>query len=184
MQLLESKISGCYELLPIQRSDSRGVFIKTFNYSLFREHGLHFDLKEQFFSYSSRGVIRGMHFQVPDMHNDKIVFCPQGEIFDVIVDMRVDSPTYGEHVSFVLSPKKNNCIYIPEGVAHGFQSLQDNSIVIYNVSSEYSADHDDGIMYDSIGIDWPIKNSITISERDKTFKTFNDFNSPFKITKD
>ena len=179
MEFLETKLKGCFELRPIVRGDQRGKFVKTFNRSLFSSNGLELGFDEQFYSSSKKGIIRGLHFQIPPAHNDKIVFCPAGKVYDVVVDLRIGSPTYGEHVAVELDALIGNALFIPKGFAHGFQALEDQSIVVYNVSSEYSPENDTGIMFDSLNISWPISQFDT-SDRDKTFQKFQDFKSPFR----
>jgi dTDP-4-dehydrorhamnose 3,5-epimerase len=119
-----------------------------------------------------------MHFQVPPHHHSKIVFCPQGAILDVIVDLRKSSPTYGHYHAEELSADNHKAYYIPEGFAHGFRSLTDDAITYYLVSTEYSQEHDTGIRYDSIGFDWGVDKPV-VSDRDLSFASFKEFSSPF-----
>jgi len=149
-------------------TDERGVFVKTFHQTTLKQAGIDFTLRESYFSLSKKDVIRGMHFQTPPHHHAKIVYCPQGAILDVIVDMRKDSPTYGQYYAHELSAENHKAYYIPEGFAHGFKSLTDDAITYYLVSSEYSQPNDTGIHYDSIGFDWDIDKPI-ISQRDLSF---------------
>lgn len=158
--------------------DNRGSFVKTFHETTLAEQGIQFDLKESYFSVSEKDVIRGMHFQTPPHQHAKIVFCPQGAILDVIVDLRLGSPSYGQHYAQELSAENSKAYYIPEGFAHGFKSLTPGAITYYLVSSEYSKEHDTGILYNSFGFDWGLDNPI-ISERDLSFMTFEQFKSPF-----
>ena len=122
-----------------------------------------------------------MHFQLPPHQHAKIVFCPQGAILDVMIDLRKGSPTYGEHFAHVLSRENSMAYYIPEGFAHGFKALEDDSLTYYLVSSEYSRDHDTGVLYDSCGIDWQVAQPM-LSERDMSFPALKDFDSPFKFS--
>lgn len=158
--------------------DARGGFIKTFNESALKEGGIEFTLKESYFSISKKDVIRGMHFQLPPHHHAKIVFCPQGAIIDVIVDLRKESSTYGQYYATELSAENHKAYYIPEGFAHGFKSLTDDAITYYLVSSEYNQPNDTGIRYDSIGYDWEVAEPV-ISARDLSFGTLREFVSPF-----
>lgn len=158
--------------------DARGSFIKTFHDSTLQEKGIDFTLKESYFSHSHKDVIRGMHFQTPPHHHAKIVFCPRGAILDVIVDLRKDSPTYRQYYAHELSAANHLAYYIPEGFAHGFKSLQNGSITYYLVSSEYSKEHDTGILYNSFGFDWGVENPI-ISERDLSFPGLREFQTSF-----
>ena len=158
--------------------DNRGLFVKTFHDTTLKQQGIDFQLKESYFSISKKDVIRGMHFQLPPHQHAKIVFCPQGAILDVIVDLRKDSPTFGRFQMQELSSENHRAFYIPEGFAHGFKSLTDNAITYYLVSSEYHKDSDTGIRFDSIGFDWSCSQPI-ISERDLSFVALNDFQSPY-----
>lgn len=158
--------------------DDRGIFVKPFNDSFFRQLGIRFELRESYYSFSRKDVIRGMHFQLPPHQHAKIVFCPYGAILDVAVDLRKNSPDYGRCFSTVLSETNNKAFYIPEGFAHGFRALTDNALTYYLVSSEYNKEHDTGILYSSIGFDWET-NTPLLSDRDKGFVTLADFRSPF-----
>lgn len=176
-----------FEPLPLQGAflitlpefvDDRGVFIKAYQESIFTSRQLEFRMKESYCSVSHKDVIRGMHFQVPPYDHSKIVFCPQGSILDVIVDLRKGSPTYGHHHSEVLSAVNHRAFFIPKGFAHGFKSLEDHSITYYLVSSEHNSSADDGILYNSFGMDWDTVQPI-LSARDLSFSTLEAFRSPF-----
>lgn len=158
--------------------DARGVFVKTFHDTNLKASGIDFVLKESYFSLSKKDVIRGMHFQTPPHQHSKIVFCPQGAILDVIVDLRKDSPTFMQHYATELSAENHKAYYIPEGFAHGFKSLTDDAITYYLVSSEYSQPNDTGVRYDSIGFDWGVQEPI-ISARDLSFIAMREFESVF-----
>jgi len=169
------------ELLIIQSNvftDQRGAFIKTFHKKIFEDNGLESDFRESFFSISRKNVIRGMHFQLPPDDHVKLVYCAKGEILDVVVDLRKNSPTYGKFFSINLTENNGKILYIPKGFAHGFKSLTDNSVVVYMTTKEYSPENDTGIRWDSFGFDWGIDNPI-MSERDKSFPSLKEFNSPF-----
>lgn len=171
-------IPGAF-LLPLPSfPDERGVFVKTFQDTVWRQAGIHFRLKESYFSFSEKDVIRGMHFQVPPHQHSKIVFCPRGAITDVIVDLRRDSPAYKKFIAVTLSEASPQAIYIPEGCAHGFHALQAGSMTYYLVSSEYSKEHDSGIRYDSFGYDWNVARPV-LSGRDLSFPQLKDFDTPF-----
>ena len=119
-----------------------------------------------------------MHFQLPPHQHSKIVFCPEGAILDVIVDLRKDSPTYRQYYAHELSADNHKAVFIPEGFAHGFKSLTDNSLTCYLVSSEYNKTHDTGIRYDSIGFDWDVKDPV-LSARDLSFVGMGEFEGGF-----
>lgn len=160
--------------------DARGSFVKTFHDTMLKGAGIDFTLRESYFSLSKKDVVRGMHFQLPPHQHAKIVFCPQGAIMDVIVDLRKGSPTYGQHYAQELSAANHKAYYIPEGFAHGFKALTDDAITYYLVSSEYSQPHDTGIRYDTIGYDWGLDSPV-ISGRDLSFPSMEAFDSPFRF---
>lgn len=158
--------------------DERGFFTKSFHETSLKKAGIDFTLRESYFSLSKKDVIRGMHFQTPPHQHSKIVFCPQGAILDVIIDLRKGSATYGQYYAQELSAENHLAYYIPEGFAHGFKSLTDDAITYYLVSSEYSQAHDKGILYNSFGFDWQVEKPV-ISARDLSFSPIKDFDSPF-----
>ena len=178
MKFTELPLAGCYELEPNVFQDSRGKFSKIFNEELFLRNGFRPNFREQYFSVSRHGVLRGMHFQLPPYEHDKLVCCLDGKVFDAIVDLRVGSPTYGEHFTCELDSGRANMLYISAGFAHGFYTQSKTATMLYNVTSVYSATHDAGIRWDSAGIQWPGEITV-ISERDRQFISFSDFNSPF-----
>ncbi len=152
--------------------------MKTFHETSLAKVGVQFTLRESYYSFSYKDVIRGMHFQLPPHQHAKVVFCPHGAILDVIVDLRKDSPTYRQHYAAELSAANHKAYYIPEGFAHGFKALTDDAMTYYLVSSEYSGPHDTGVRYDSIGFDWGVQDPI-ISARDLSFVGLREFESPF-----
>jgi len=178
MQFEQLPLAGAYLITLPSSQDARGTFVKTFHEISLAAAGIQFTLRESYFSFSHKDVIRGMHFQLPPHHHAKVVFCPQGAILDVIVDLRKASPTYGQHYATELSADNHKAYYIPEGFAHGFKALTDNAMTYYLVSTEYSGPHDTGVRYDSIGFDWGVVNPI-VSARDLSFGTLGDFKSPF-----
>ena len=155
-----------------------GFFTKSFHETSLKAAGIDFELKESYFSLSKKDVIRGMHFQTPPHQHSKIVFCPQGAILDVIIDLRKGSATYGRYYAYELSAENHRAYYIPEGFAHGFKALADDAITYYLVSSEYSQANDTGILYNSFGFDWGVEKPI-LSARDLSFSPIKDFDSPF-----
>lgn len=178
MHFVETSIGGCFEIVCPQSTDSRGQFVKTYRADLFKEQGLRQDWREEYYSISRRDVIRGMHFQSPPMDHAKMVHCLEGAILDVVLDLRSGSPTYGQTASFELSAKKANSLYLPAGIAHGFLSLKDRTIVQYKVTSVYSATNDMGLLWSSIGFEWPVSEP-TVSKRDSEHPSFAFFKTPF-----
>jgi len=183
MKLIATELPDCYLLEPNIFEDNRGRFVKTFHRSSFDALGIQTDFKEEYYSVSDENVVRGMHFQLPPEDHYKLVYCPTGSVFDVVIDLRRGSPTFGKHVSFELSSRNGRMLYIPTGFAHGFCALEDNTVMMYRVSSEHSSEHDCGISWDSAGIKWPAKKSI-ISDRDQKFVNLDAFISPFIFHKE
>jgi dTDP-4-dehydrorhamnose 3,5-epimerase len=175
---IATAIPGCYLLKPRVMADDRGLFIKLFHDKMFDDLGLRSDFKEEYYSTSKKGVIRGLHFQAPPEQHIKCISCIQGEIFDTVVDLRTESPTYGEHLAVVMNAQEPAILYIPEGLAHGFMALSDNCIFLNKTTTVFNADCDTGIHWDSCGIDWPDLPKI-VSEKDKQMQPFSDFSSPF-----
>ncbi len=176
--IVKNILSNPYLFTMPTSSDTRGSFVKSFSETALKNVGIEFTLRESYFSFSKKDVIRGMHFQLPPHHHSKVVFCPVGAIMDVIVDLRKDSPTFLSCTAHELSAENHKAIYIPEGFAHGFKALTDDALTYYLVSSEYNKEHDTGIRFDSIGYDWNAANPI-VSARDLSFVPMNDFVSPF-----
>jgi dTDP-4-dehydrorhamnose 3,5-epimerase len=177
MKITELEVKGVYYIENIEFFDNRGEFVKVFNDDFFKRNEINFSPKEIFYSISHKNVIRGMHFQIPPFEHAKLIYVTAGKIIDVILDIRKKSATFGKAISVNLEANKNS-IFIPVGCAHGFQSLEDNSVVVYNQTSTYSKEHDGGILWNSFRLDWGIDNPI-ISERDKSFPVLQDYDSPF-----
>lgn len=180
IEKLPTPIAGCYELRPRVLADARGAFVKTFHQAWFDEMGLRTDWAEQYYSVSKKGVLRGLHFQLPPHDHAKLVYCTAGEVMDVAVDLRKGSPTFGQHACIQLSAAKGNMIYLASGLAHGFYILSDSATLVYNVTSAYAPDHDSGIRWNSAGIPWPDQNP-QLSERDQGFVALEAFDSPFQF---
>ena len=154
--------------------DERGNFVKNFHKELFIKESIgNYDFRELFYSSSNKNVIRGMHFQIPPRDHSKLVFVMEGSLLDVVIDLRKNSKTFGQHHSQKLNYEDNQALIIPSGFAHGFLSLEDNTKMVYLVSKEHSVEHDCGIKWDSFGFSWPCKNPI-ISKRDNNFEKFED----------
>lgn len=173
MKTKSTSIEGVWLLENFVSLDKRGTFVKTFHANAFREQGLTVDFQESYYSISHKNVIRGMHFQLPPYEHDKLVYVTQGDILDVIVDLRSASSTYGQYVAISL-PEHTHAVYIPRGCAHGFLTLSETATVVYNVTSVYAPQADAGIRWDSFGFEWPVQAPI-ISDRDSEFKMMNEF---------
>tara|TARA_Y100001936_G_C16085577_1_gene681459 strand:- start:1157 stop:1690 length:534 start_codon:yes stop_codon:yes gene_type:complete len=175
LRLLETKLKGAYIIELEKLEDNRGFFARTWDKKFFEERGLNSDLVQMSFSYSKKkGTLRGMHFQVEPFKETKIVRCLRGKIFDVIIDLRKESDTYKEWINVELDDKQNRkMLYIPEGFAHGFQTLEDDTEVFYQMSNWFSPEHAKGIKWNDkeFDIKWPIQNVI-ISDKDKMYEEF------------
>lgn len=177
-QLTPTGIAGCIELQPAIRSDERGCLVKTFQQDAFHQLGLASVFKEDFYSVSRQGVLRGLHFQTPPHAQTKLVHCLNGLIQDVVLDIRRGSPTFGRHITLQLSSESGNMLYIPSGMAHGFYTLSATATVAYKCSSAYAPENEGGILWNSAGIAWA-NNQPLLSDRDQTFPKLDDFDTPF-----
>jgi len=147
--------------------DSRGFFMESFKESTFIENGINTRFVQDNYSHSVKGVLRGLHWQKTPSAQAKLVTVITGEIFDVAVDIRKGSPTYGKWVSEILSYQNHKMFYVPEGFAHGFLALSDEADVVYKVNREYSAENDRGMLWNDpkVGVKWPSDKPI-VSEKD------------------
>lgn len=179
MNIHKTDIDPVVIIEQFRAEDHRGVFIKTFHETDFKLADIDFTLKESFYSVSHQHVLRGMHFHAPPYDHAKIVFCTQGSILDVALDLRNDSPTYGLSVSCVLSHENHRALYIPKGFAHGFLTLSEQATTFYFVDGVYHAASDGGVRFDSFGFNWPFRADPILSERDKQFISLSQFQSPF-----
>lgn len=157
--------------------DQRGSFVKTYSQKIFQALGLNFNFGEEFYSSSNKNVVRGMHFQIPPFDHEKIVYCPSGSVMDVLLDLR-RGPSFGKFTSVLLSYSEPALLFIPKGIAHGFKSLENNSLMVYKTSTEHQPTHDLGILWNSFGFDWKCNEPI-VSGRDNSHVTFDQFSSPF-----
>lgn len=178
MIIEETFIQGLKLIHLKEFKDVRGGFIKVFNEEIFSENGLETNFKESYYSISAKNVIRGMHFQIPPSEHIKIVYLNQGSILDVILDIRKDSPTFGQYYKLNINTNIPILVYIPIGCAHGFLSLEDNTMVTYVQSTCYDNISDKGIKYDSFGLDWKTEKPI-LSERDLQFPVLSETNFNF-----
>jgi dTDP-4-dehydrorhamnose 3,5-epimerase len=179
MKIIGEPLPGVKILRPFVFEDERGNFVKPFHEGQFAAHGISLTVLEEFFSTSEAAVLRGMHFQLPPHAHQKIVYCITGVVLDVLLDLRKDSPTFGQSVSFELSAKNRHIVYIPVGFAHGFLALEDQSCLIYKTDAVHAPAFDSGILWNSFGFTWPCVTAPIMSSRDLTFPAFSDFISPF-----
>jgi dTDP-4-dehydrorhamnose 3,5-epimerase/CDP-3, 6-dideoxy-D-glycero-D-glycero-4-hexulose-5-epimerase len=177
MKVLPTELDGVFVLKPNVFEDARGSFVKTYHEELFASCGIKFSPKEEFFSTSRKNVLRGMHFQQPPAAHDKLVYCPAGRVLDVVLDLRAKAKG-ARCISRELSAQNREMLFIPVGCAHGFLALEDDSMMVYQTSTVHSPSHDAGVLWNSFGFGWPLKNPI-LSERDQKFPALRDFKSPF-----
>lgn len=172
MIFTETRLRGAYIVELEPHADERGFFARTFCREEFLSHGLNPDIVQCSTSFNKRkGTLRGMHYQEKPFEETKLVRCSRGAIYDVIIDLRPESPTYRQWISVELNQENRKAVYIPPGFAHGFQTLQDNSEVLYQMSESYHSDHSRGIRWDdpALGIVWPLASQPIISSKDLTY---------------
>ena len=174
MNIHETKIKGLFVIEAIYFEDLRGALIKPFNFDQYDKLGVNLDFKETWFTKSKKDVIRAMHLQIEEMACEKLVSVINGSVLDVVLDLRIDSETYGEYFEIELNDKTPKALYIPKGCAHGYKVLENNTITLYNATKVHSAQHDLGIKWDSFGYDWKIINPI-LSEKDKSLIEFKNY---------
>lgn len=186
MEFKKTDIEGVYILEPKIFEDSRGYFFESFNDLVFTNNIGYIDFVQDNESKSSYGVMRGLHFQSPPYAQSKLVRCVRGKVLDVALDIRKDSPTYGQHVAVELSEDNHRQLFIPKGFAHGFAVLSDEAVFQYKCDNFYHPEADGGIniLDGSLGIDWKIPSEEAIlSEKDTKHPMFADFNTPFVYEK-
>lgn len=183
MNFISTPIPGLTIIEPRVFGDERGYFFESFNLNTFRKHigDIHFVQDNE--SKSSQGVLRGLHFQTPPFDQSKLVRCVSGEVLDVAVDIRKGSPTYGQHVSVLLSGENKRQFFIPRGFAHGFVVLSDTAVFAYKVDNWYAPTHDGGIAWNDphLAIDWRVDHAIVkVSEKDAQLPLLNQIITPFQ----
>jgi dTDP-4-dehydrorhamnose 3,5-epimerase len=193
MILISEPIPSVKILRPFVFEDARGNFVKPFHEGQLAAHGISLTLREEFFSTSTAGVLRGMHFQTPPHAHQKLVYCLTGRVLDVVLDLRRSSPSYGQAAGFELSSVNRHVVHIPVGFAHGFLALEDQSCLIYKTDAVHAPESDAGLHWDSFGFDWQtrwnegvqetglasVAFAPVISPRDVAHPRFDDFASPF-----
>ncbi|MCI9082438.1 MAG: dTDP-4-dehydrorhamnose 3,5-epimerase [Lachnospiraceae bacterium] len=173
MNIISNPFSEVKVLKKSRHNDERGYFERIFCEDEFKKMGITDTFPQINLSYNcKKGTLRGLHFQKEPYAESKVVQCLKGCIYDVIVDLRQNEPTYLNCYSVKLSENEDNMIYVPRGFAHGFQTLEDDCIVLYYMGEKYNADFQDGINCFSpkLNIDWPLQNQLIISEKDRKLK--------------
>ncbi len=180
MNLEETHLPGVLSIIPTRYVDSRGFFSESWNRQRLFEHGLAVEFLQDNHSLSATtGTVRGMHFQAPPRAQGKLVRCGRGAIFDVVVDIRKGSPTYGQWIGEDLSFDNGKQLWIPPGFLHGFVTREPNSEIIYKCTDYYAPDCDRVVRWDSCGIDWRLTGEPILSTKDKAAPTLAEFDSPF-----
>lgn len=176
----ETEIEGLYEITPFDAEDIRGCFTKDYSKEVFEANGIHHDLAEVFYTTSHRGVVRALHFQ-REKQQPKLVRCIHGHVWDVVVDLRKDSPTFRKWLAFDLIGEKHNEILVPAGCAHGYLVLEE-SIVSYKCAEKFYGEYDDGILWNDadLAVAWPLdlvggEDEVILSDKDLNLQTFAQF---------
>ena len=174
MNFTETKLKGAYIIEIKKLKDHRGFFARTWCKNEFKDHGLTTRLSQANVSYNKKmGTLRGMHYQLSPYEETKLVRCTRGAIYDVIIDLRPASPTYTQWIGVELTAENYKMLYVPEDFAHGFQTLEDNTEVTYQVSQFYTPGSESGIRWEdpAFDIDWPIEVQV-ISDKDKSWPDY------------
>lgn len=182
MTISETSIKGLLVIKPQVFEDDRGIFFESFNFKLWTQYfkGAPPIFVQDNESHSNKNVLRGLHFQSPPHSQGKLVRVTQGAVLDVVVDLRKDSPTYKTHFKILLSERNKKQLYVPEGFAHGFLALEDNTRFLYKCTDYYNREAERSIVWNDpdLNIDWEVKNPI-LSKKDKISLKFSNFENPF-----
>ena len=182
MNLIKTTLDGLVVLKPTVFKDNRGYFMESYNQKNINKLVGNVNFVQDNESESSRGVLRGLHFQKPPYAQAKLVRCLKGSVLDVVLDLRKDSKTYGIFETILLTEENKKQLFIPKGFAHGFVVLSETAIFSYKVDNYYNPDSESGVLWNdlALNIDWKInKKEIIVSEKDKSLPTFNNIINPF-----
>jgi dTDP-4-dehydrorhamnose 3,5-epimerase len=182
MQVEKTSLPGVLTLVPQRFGDARGFFSESWNRKLLQGHGIDLEFVQDNHSLSQAvNTVRGLHFQAPPHAQDKLVRCGRGGVFDVAVDIRVGSPTYGTWVGVELSAENGKQLLVPKGFLHGFAARQPDTEIIYKCTDYYAPDCDGAVRFDDpvLGIDWGLSGSAVLSVKDQAAPLLADFDSPF-----
>ncbi|MDD4937511.1 MAG: dTDP-4-dehydrorhamnose 3,5-epimerase [Candidatus Shapirobacteria bacterium] len=168
---IKTKIDGLITIEPSVFNDDRGFFMETYSKKVFADNGINVEFVQDNHSRSTKGVLRGLHFQKPPFAQDKLIRCTRGEVFDVAVDLRKDSPTFGQWEGIILSEENKTMFFIPAGFAHAFLVLSDVADFQYKCSNFYNKESEGGLLWNdpSININWPQIENIILSDKDKNW---------------
>ncbi len=171
MKVTESRLKGVYLIKPRVFEDSRGFFLETYNRDRYRDHGIEVDFVQDNYARSPRGILRGMHYQIKHSQA-KLVWVPEGEVYDVVVDLRKDSLTFGQWDGYTLSSKNKHQLFVPTGFAHGYCVTSETADFMYKCSDFYYPEDEGGLIWNDpkVGIEWPIEDPV-LSEKDQNNPT-------------
>ncbi len=182
MNIIESNITGAYLIQPDPKGDRRGYFMRTYDEAIWAEHGLvtHWVQENESLT-QHRGTVRGLHFQAPPHAETKLVRVVRGAVRDVFLDIREDSPTFGQWGCAELSADNHHMLYLPRGIAHGFCTLTDEVMFLYKVDAAYAPQAEGGVLWNDpdLAIDWPLDDEPILSEKDRDWPTWETFRTPF-----
>lgn len=180
MQIIETPLAGLLLIEPRVFGDERGYFFESYNRDVFAAQGITEEFIQDNESLSDRGVVRGLHFQEPPKAQGKLVRVQRGKVWDVAVDIRKGSPTYGQYYGVELSGENKRMLWIPPGFAHGFATLENGTVFLYKCTDTYSPEHEGSVLWNDplLAIDWNVDVPI-LSAKDQDGPAFADFNSPF-----
>jgi dTDP-4-dehydrorhamnose 3,5-epimerase len=184
MEIIPTEIPEVRIIIPAKHLDRRGFLSETYSKRGLAEAGIELDFVQDNHSFSiEKGVVRGLHYQVPPFAQDKLLRVVRGAVFDVVVDLRRSSPTFGKHVSVILSAEKWNQILVPRGFAHGFVTLEPGTDLVYKLTNYYCPEYDRGLFWHDpeIGVNWPVSPSAAIvSEKDSRLPRFSELKDLFE----
>ncbi|MDE4175229.1 dTDP-4-dehydrorhamnose 3,5-epimerase [Phaeobacter sp. PT47_59] len=180
MQIEDTPLAGLKILTPARFGDVRGFFSESWNRKCMADHGLDLDFVQDNHSLSVQvGTLRGLHFQSPPHAQDKLVRCGRGALYDVAVDIREGSPTYGQHFGIELTAENGKQLLVPKGFLHGFITRAPDTEILYKCTDYYAPDCDGAVAWDSCGIDWGFDGAPVLSDKDAAAPVLADFDSPF-----
>lgn len=184
MKFVPTPIPDLFVIEPRVFGDHRGYFFESYSAEHFKNAGITVDFVQDNESFSGKGVVRGLHFQAPPKAQGKLVRVQKGRVLDVAVDIRKGSPTYGQHYSIELSGENKKMMWIPPGFAHGFATLEDDTVFLYKCTDTYSPEHEGSVLWNdpALGIDWGISEP-KLSAKDEVGPLLEDFSSPFTYEK-
>lgn len=183
MQIIETQIPGLLEIIPRVFGDERGYFYESYNKGAFQNVGVNLEFVQDNQSLSNRGVLRGLHFQNPPFAQGKLVRVIQGAVLDVVVDIRKGSPTYGQHHKVKLTGENKLMFWVPPGFAHGFATLEDNTIFSYKCTQLYNKESEGAVLWNDpdLAIDWGLENPL-LSEKDQEARPLSELKTQFTFS--